>query len=225
MHPNAEMDAHLSRHGDGVKDVAFTVDDAAGIYNKAVERGATSVRKPETLKDEHGSVIIASVKTYGDTIHSFVQRVDYKGPFLPSFKAHHLKELLNDVMPRPDLRYMDHCVGNQPDGEMEPAASWYEMLDFHRFWSVDDKMIHTNYSSLRSIVVADFDENVKMPINEPANGLRKSQIQEYVDYYGGAGVQHIAMRTEDIITTVERMKARGCEFLDKIPDAYYDRLE
>lgn len=106
------MDAHLSRHGDGVKDVAFTVDDAAGIYNKAVERGATSVRKPETLKDEHGSVIIASVKTYGDTIHSFVQRVDYKGPFLPSFKAHHLKELLNDVMPRPDLRYMDHCVGN-----------------------------------------------------------------------------------------------------------------
>lgn len=121
---------------------------------------------------------------------------------------------------------MDHCVGNQPDGEMEPAASWYEkMLDFHRFWSVDDKQINTQYSSLRSVVVADFDENVKMPINEPANGLRKSQIQEYVDFYGGAGVQHIAMRTEDIITTVERMKARGCEFLDKIPDAYYDRLE
>jgi len=109
---------------------------------------------------------------------------------------------------------------------MEPAASWYEkMLDFHRFWSVDDKMIHTNYSSLRSIVVADFDENVKMPINEPANGMRKSQIQEYVDYYAGAGVQHIAMRTEDIVTTVERMKARGVEFLDKIPDTYYDNLK
>lgn len=109
---------------------------------------------------------------------------------------------------------------------MEAAASWYEkMLDFHRFWSVDDKMIHTNYSSLRSIVVADFDENVKMPINEPANGIRKSQIQEYVDYYNGAGVQHIAMRTDDIVTTVERMKARGVEFLDKIPDAYYDRLQ
>ena len=109
---------------------------------------------------------------------------------------------------------------------MEPAASWYEkMLDFHRFWSVDDKMIHTNYSSLRSIVVADFDENVKMPINEPANGIRKSQIQEYVDYYNGAGVQHIAMRTDDIVTTVERLKARGVEFLDKIPDAYYDRLQ
>lgn len=108
---------------------------------------------------------------------------------------------------------------------MEAAASWYEtMLDFHRFWSIDDKMIHTNYSSLRSVVVADFDENVKMPINEPANGIRKSQIQEFVEYYGGPGVQHIAMRTDDIITTVTRMKDRGVEFLDKIPDSYYDRL-
>jgi 4-hydroxyphenylpyruvate dioxygenase len=220
------MNTHIAKHGDGVKDVAFTVDDATGIYNKCIERGAHSVREPETLKDENGSVIVASVKTYGDTIHTFVQRVDYKGPFLPSYKAHHLKEVLNTCMPIPDLKYMDHCVGNQPDGEMEPAASWYEkMLDFHRFWSVDDKQIHTEFSSLRSIVVADFDENVKMPINEPANGLRKSQIQEYVDFYGGPGVQHIAMRTEDIISTVERMKARGVEFLEKIPDAYYDRLE
>jgi 4-hydroxyphenylpyruvate dioxygenase len=109
---------------------------------------------------------------------------------------------------------------------MEAAAAWYEKhLDFHRFWSIDDKMLHTQYSALRSVVVADFDEKVKMPINEPAAGLRKSQIQEYVDYYNGAGVQHIAMRTEDIITTVERMKERGVEFLDKIPDTYYDRLE
>jgi 4-hydroxyphenylpyruvate dioxygenase len=108
---------------------------------------------------------------------------------------------------------------------MEPVAAWYErMLDFHRFWSVDDKMIHTEFSSLRSIVMADFDEKIKMPINEPANGMRKSQIQEFCDYYGGAGVQHIAMRTEDIITTVMRMKARGVEFLDKIPDTYYDNL-
>jgi 4-hydroxyphenylpyruvate dioxygenase len=132
---------------------------------------------------------------------------------------------MNELMARPNLQFMDHCVGNQPDGEMEAAASWYEkMLDFHRFWSVDDKMIHTEYSSLRSVVVCDFDEKVKMPINEPANGMRKSQIQEYVDFYGGPGVQHIAMRTEDIISTVEAMKARGVEFLDKIPDTYYDRL-
>jgi len=108
---------------------------------------------------------------------------------------------------------------------MEPVAQWYEkMLDFHRFWSVDDKMIHTNYSSLRSIVMADFDEKVKMPINEPADGMRKSQIQEYVEYYGGAGVQHIALRTDNVIETVERMKARGVEFLDKIPDSYYDMI-
>jgi len=108
---------------------------------------------------------------------------------------------------------------------MEPVASWYEqMLDFHRFWSVDDKMIHTNYSSLRSIVMVDFDEKIKMPINEPANGMKKSQIQEFCDYYGGPGVQHIAMRTESIIETVERMKARGIEFLQKIPDTYYDQL-
>lgn len=221
-----EIHEHVSKHGDGVKDVAFTVDDAAGIYKKAVDRGAKSVREPTTLEDDNGKVIVASVRTYGDTIHTFVQRVDYKGPFLPGYKQHHLQEVLNKVMPVPDLKYMDHCVGNQPDGDMEPAAAWYEkMLDFHRFWSVDDKMIHTNYSSLRSIVVADFDENVKMPINEPANGMRKSQIQEYVDYYAGAGVQHIAMRTEDIVTTVERMKARGVEFLEKIPDAYYDRLK
>ena len=222
---NEEFSAHHAKHGDGVKDVAFTVDDAAGIYNKAVGRGATGVREPETLEDEHGSVIVASVKTYGDTIHTFVQRVNYTGPFLPGFKDHPNREVLNGIVPVPELLYIDHVVGNQGDGEMEPVASWYEqMLDFHRFWSVDDKMIHTNFSSLRSVVMADFDEKIKMPINEPANGQRKSQIQEFCDYYGGAGVQHIAMRTEDIITTVQRMKARGVVFLDKIPDTYYDNL-
>lgn len=201
--PDSEFTVHHAKHGDGVKDVAFTCDDAAGIFAKAVERGAKPVREPEEMKDEHGSVIVASVQTYGDTIHTFVQRGDYKGPFLPGFKAHHLHEKLNDILPKIDLRAIDHCVGNQPDGEMEPVAQWYEkMLDFHRFWSVDDKMMHTEYSALRSTVMADFDEKIKMPINEPANGRRKSQIQEYVDYYGGPGVQHIAMRTESIIETV-----------------------
>lgn len=170
-------------------------------------------------------MVTSSVKTYGDTIHTFVERVDYKGPFLPGFRAHHNKEIMNTLTPVPDLKFIDHCVGNQPDGEMEPVAQWYEkMLDFHRFWSVDDKMVHTEFSSLRSVVMADFDENIKMPINEPANGTRKSQIQEYVEFYGGPGVQHIAMRTEDIVETVVRMKARGVEFLDKIPDEYYNRL-
>jgi 4-hydroxyphenylpyruvate dioxygenase len=157
--------------------VAFLVDDAAGIYDKAVARGAKAISAPETLKDESGSVIVATVQTYGDTNHTFVQRVDYTGPFLPGFKAHPYKEVYNDIMPIPKLDFIDHVVGNQPDLEMEPAASWYEkMLDFHRFWSVDDTMMHTEYSALRSIVVCDFDEKVKMPINEPAPGKRKSQI-------------------------------------------------
>jgi 4-hydroxyphenylpyruvate dioxygenase len=219
-----EFDKHHSLHGDGVKDVAFTVDDSAGIFKKAVERGATPVQEPTTLKDDNGSVIVSTVRTYGDTTHTFVQRVDYKGIFLPGFKEHHINEPLNKLVPTPELLAIDHCVGNQPDGEMEPAASWYEkMLDFHRFWSVDDKMMHTEYSALRSIVVADFDENVKMPINEPAPGKRKSQIQEYVEFFGGPGVQHIALRTENIIDAVTRMKARGLQFLT-IPDAYYDNL-
>ena len=137
---HAVFSAEHAKHGDGVKDVAFTVDDAAGIYEKAVSRGATSVRAPETLEDENGTMIVASVKTYGDTIHTFVQRDKYNGIFMPGFKEHHLKEPLNDILPKCDLRYIDHCVGNQPDGEMEPVAQWYEkMLDFHRFWSVDDK--------------------------------------------------------------------------------------
>ena len=219
-----EFDQHHKKHGDGVKDVAFTVDDAKGIFSKAVERGAIPVREPETLKDEHGSVIVASVKTYGDTTHTFVERVDYTGPFLPGFKKHHITDPISKVLPGPNLVAIDHCVGNQPDGEMEAAAGWYEkMLDFHRFWSVDDTMMHTEYSALRSVVVADFDENVKMPINEPAPGKRKSQIEEYVDFYGGPGVQHIALRTENILEAITNMKNRGCQFLT-IPNAYYENL-
>ena len=226
LEPNhAEFSAHHAAHGDGVKDVAFTVNDATAIYNKAVERGATGVKAPTTLEDENGQVIISSVKTYGDTIHTFVQRNGYTGIFMPGYNNHPQREALNGLVPVPELLYIDHCVGNQRDGEMEPVAQWYEqMLDFHRFWSVDDKMIHTEFSSLRSVVMADFDERIKMPINEPANGIRKSQIQEFCEYYGGPGVQHIALRTDDIITTVQRMKARGVLFLDKIPNTYYDNL-
>lgn len=214
----------LEAHGDGVKDVAFKVDDARGIYEKAVSRGAKSVREPEELKDENGSVIVATVQTYGDTLHTFVQRVDYNGPFLPGFKKSERTEPFNEMIEKPAFERIDHVVGNQPDLEMEPTAVWYEkMLDFHRYWSVDDSMIHTEYSALRSIVMCDFDEIVKMPINEPAPGKRKSQIQEYVEFYGGAGVQHIAMKTDDIISTIENMRKRGVEFLS-IPTTYYENL-
>jgi 4-hydroxyphenylpyruvate dioxygenase len=219
-----EFHKHHAKHGDGVKDVAFHVDDSAGIYKKAVERGAESVMEPITLKDDNGFIILSSVKTYGDTTHTFVQRDSYNGVFMPGFIKHPLEEPINKLLPTTNLSHIDHCVGNQPDGEMEAAASWYEkMLDFHRFWSIDDKMLHTEYSALRSVVIADFDENIKMPINEPAEGKRKSQIQEYVDFYGGPGVQHIALRTENIIDSIVNMKARGCQFLT-IPATYYDNL-
>jgi 4-hydroxyphenylpyruvate dioxygenase len=225
LQPNdKDFYGELCVHGDGVKDVAFTVDDATAMYEKAVGRGAKSIKEPKEYKDEHGSVIMATIQTYGDTHHTFVERVDYTGPFLPGYTASTVREPMNELMDRPVFERIDHVVGNQPDLEMEPTAQWYEkMLDFHRYWSVDDSMIHTEYSSLRSIVMCDFDEIIKMPINEPAPGKRKSQIQEYVDFYGGAGVQHIAMKTDDIIGTILNMKKRGVEFLN-IPTTYYENL-
>eukprot|EP00163_Fabomonas_tropica_P026261 TRINITY_DN474_c0_g1_i1.p1 TRINITY_DN474_c0_g1~~TRINITY_DN474_c0_g1_i1.p1 ORF type:complete len:383 (-),score=127.33 TRINITY_DN474_c0_g1_i1:80-1228(-) len=217
---------HQAQHGDGVKDIAFTVDNCRGIYEKAVSRGARSVSKPVELKDEFGTVIVASVRTYGDTTHTFVERSNYKGEFLPGYQLTTDKpDPLTTITPSPNVKFIDHIVGNQPDGEMEITVEWYlNNLDFHRFWSVDDKDIHTEYSSLRSVVVADYDETIKMPINEPANGKRKSQIQEYVDFWGGAGVQHIALHTDDIINCVTQLRARGVEFLT-IPETYYTHLK
>lgn len=201
------MNHGLALHGDGVKDVAFEVDDCRARYERAVSKGAIPVSAPKELKDENGTVIIATIQTYGDTWHSFVQRDGYKGVFLPGYIAHPLKDPFNKLIPQTEFQFIDHVVGNQPDLQMTPAVEYYEKtLDFHRFWSVDDSIMHTEYSALRSIVVADYDEKVKMPINEPAKGKRKSQIQEYVDYYAGAGVQHIALNTNDCIATVENMR-------------------
>jgi len=226
---NREMGDHEVLHGDGVKDVAFEVEDCRGIYRKSVERGAKSVREPWEETDKDGTVIMAQIKTYGDTTHTFVERSKYqkinaeKKIFLPNFApARH--DPLCDLLPSIGLNFIDHCVGNMPDQMMLPVVEWYERcLQFHRFWSVDDSQIHTEYSSLRSIVMTDYDEKIKMPINEPANGKRKSQIQEYVEYYGGPGVQHIALNTQDIMTAVSNLRRRGVEFLT-IPDSYYTNL-
>ena len=148
----------------------------------------------------------------------------YSGLFLPGYQPPRMKDSLLKLMPDPGILHIDHIVGNQPDLQMEDAAQWYENnLMFHRFWSVDDSQVHTEYSALRSIVMANWEETIKMPINEPAPGLRKSQIQEYIDYYGSAGVQHIALRTNNIIHAIEALRYRGTEFLD-IPNAYYDEL-
>ena len=220
-----DMNEHIALHGDGVKDVAFTVADCKAIFDSAVKRGAAVVQEPTEAKDEHGSVVIATVKTYGDTLHSFVERKAYAGAFLPGYRAvDPASDPLARITPAIGLDYIDHVVGNMPDKGMIPQVEWYErVLQFHRFWSVDDKQIHTAYSSLRSVVMASYDEKVKMPINEPAKGLRKSQIQEYVEYYGGAGVQHIALNTRNILHAISQLKARGADFLT-VPAAYYDGL-
>uniref|UniRef100_A0A8C8Z1F0 4-hydroxyphenylpyruvate dioxygenase n=1 Tax=Prolemur simus TaxID=1328070 RepID=A0A8C8Z1F0_PROSS len=219
-----EMGDHLVKHGDGVKDIAFEVEDCDYIVQKARERGAKIVREPWVEQDKFGKVKFAVLQTYGDTTHTLVEKMNYTGRFLPGFEAPALKDRLLSKLPNCSLEIIDHIVGNQPDQEMVPASEWYlKNLQFHRFWSVDDTQVHTEYSSLRSIVVTNYEESIKMPINEPAPGRKKSQIQEYVDYNGGAGVQHIALKTQDIITAIRHLRERGMEFL-AVPSTYYTQL-
>ncbi|KAF7721164.1 hypothetical protein EC973_005146, partial [Apophysomyces ossiformis] len=223
-----EMTAEIARRGDGVKDIAFTVKDCRTVYEKAIARGAKSIEAPHEISDENGVVVLATLATYGDVTHTLVERKNYKGIFLPGFQdsatALRYNDPLESILPHVPLAYIDHVVGNQPDDMMNPVADFYEKaFDFHRFWSVDDKQVHTEYSALRSVVMADPAERIKVPINEPALGKKKSQIQEFVDFYGGAGVQHIAINTPDIITAITNLRQRGCDFLT-IPDKYYDKL-
>ncbi|XP_036383801.1 4-hydroxyphenylpyruvate dioxygenase [Megalops cyprinoides] len=221
---NKEMGEHLVKHGDGAKDIAFAVEDCDFLVEKARQRGAVIVKEPYVLEDKHGWVKLAVLQTYGDTTHTLVERTNYKGLFLPGFQPPLFHDPLLAKLPSGKLDFIDHVVGNQPDNEMVPVVEWYQKnLLFHRFWSVDDKQLQTDFSALRSIVVANYEETVKMPINEPAMGKRKSQIQEYVDYYGGPGVQHIAMNTSDIITAIRNLKERGMEFMS-VPSTYYQQL-
>ncbi|XP_048641521.1 4-hydroxyphenylpyruvate dioxygenase-like isoform X4 [Marmota marmota marmota] len=221
---NKEMGDHLVKHGDGVKDVAFEVEDCDYVVQKARERGAKIVREPWVEEDKFGKVKFAVLQTFGDTTHTLVEKTNYSGQFLPGFKAPLLKDSLLPKLPRCGLEIIDHVVGNLPDQEMLSASEWYlRNLQFHRFWSVDDTQVHTEYSSLRSIVVTNYEETIKMPINEPAMGMKKSSIQEYVDYNGGAGVQHVGLKTQDIITTIRNLQERGMEFLT-VPSTYYKQL-
>ncbi|XP_077811680.1 4-hydroxyphenylpyruvate dioxygenase isoform X3 [Macaca mulatta] len=219
-----EMGDHLVKHGDGVKDIAFEVEDCDYIVQKAREQGAKIVREPWVEQDKFGKVKFAVLQTYGDTTHTLVEKMNYTGQFLPGYEAPVFMDPLLPKLPKCSLEIIDHIVGNQPDQEMVSASEWYlKNLQFHRFWSVDDTQVHTEYSSLRSIVVANYEESIKMPINEPAPGKKKSQIQEYVDYNGGAGVQHIALNTQDIITAIRHLRERGMEFLS-VPSTYYKQL-
>ncbi|EJT71939.1 4-hydroxyphenylpyruvate dioxygenase [Gaeumannomyces tritici R3-111a-1] len=222
-----EMHAHLERHGDAVKDVCFEVDDVEGVYARAVEQGATSIAPPRVLSDkQHGSsVVTAAIRTYGDTTHTLLSRRGYGGVFMPGFRAvTKPTPAAHAALPDAPLRRIDHCVGNQDWGDMAAACDFYERcLSFHRFWSVDDNQISTEFSALSSVVMASPNNVVKMPINEPAKGKRRSQIEEYVIFNSGAGVQHIALLTDDIIATVEAMRARGVEFIE-VPPTYYDSM-
>uniref|UniRef100_A0A7N8WZT1 4-hydroxyphenylpyruvate dioxygenase n=1 Tax=Mastacembelus armatus TaxID=205130 RepID=A0A7N8WZT1_9TELE len=201
---NKEMGEHLIKHGDGVKDIAFQVEDCDFLIKTAKERGAVIVKEPWVEQDSHGKVKYAVVQTYGDTTHTLIEYLTgpYKGLFLPGYKEPLFRDPVLAKLPPVYLHFIDHIVGNQPDDQMVPISDWYQKcLMFHRFWSIDDKQIHTQYSALRSIVVTNYEETIKMPINEPAMGKKKSQIQEYVDYNGGPGVQHIALNTSNIIET------------------------
>lgn len=220
-----KMTSHTATHGDGVKEVAFRVSDCKAIYDYAVNAGAIPVSKPQVFETRDGTCVIAKIEAPAkDTWHTFIQRDDFKGTFLPGFEAVTDNDPHVDLVDSINLQFIDHVVTNFPDSELEPSVQWYvDKLGFHRFWSVDDKELHTEFSSLRSVVVSDYDECIKMPINEPAQGIRKSQIQEFVEYYGGAGVQHIALNTNDITESVTRLRERGVSFI-KIPDKYYDNL-
>jgi len=221
---NKELGDHLVAHGDGVKDIGIEVDDARSVLEYARSNGAVVVKEPWEESDENGTVVFATIKTYGDTVHTFVERKNYRGEFLPGYVSVTDDDPLENVTGPVGLELIDHIVGNQPDGKMVEIAKYYEkILGFHQFWSVDDSIMHTEYSALRSIVVADPSEKIKMPINEPAPGKKKSQIQEYVDYWDGAGVQHIALKTSDIIDSVSKLRARGTRFL-QVPDTYYEDL-
>lgn len=217
-----EITRHVAKHGDGVKDIAIVVQDAKAAYERALAGGATSIAAPEELRDEHGRLIKASIATYGDTVHTFVQRDGYAGAFMPGFvpapKSYPQAQ-------KPGLLFIDHCVGNVGWGEMDPWGEFYhKVFGFSQLISFDDKDISTEYTALKSKVMTDAEHRVKFPINEPATGKKKSQIEEYLDFYEGAGVQHIAIRTDDIISTIRALKANGVEFLDT-PDTYYDDLE
>ena len=220
LQKNTSVGYHIDHHGDGIKDVAFTVDNAELAWDTSVKRGAKSILKPREIKDDNGEVVLSAIATFGDTIHTFVERKNYTGQFLPGFQSPQ-NSSSNTIT---GLVHIDHIVGNQPEGKMNSVCEFYEKIfGWHRFWTVDDKDINTNYSSLRSIVMANDNEKIKIPINEPAEGLKKSQIQEFIDYYGTAGIQHLAFSTKDIIQTVKLMRYNGVEFLPT-PQSYYETL-
>jgi 4-hydroxyphenylpyruvate dioxygenase len=221
LSPDGEIAEHVAKHGDGVKDIAFAVDDATSAWRETTKRGAVSALEPTELEGQKGTLRKSAIHAYGEVIHSFVDRADYHGTFAPGY--HRIKS------PPPaatgqSLLEVDHCVGNVELGDMNRFVDFYrDVLGFAQLIHYDDKVIHTEYSALMSKVMQNGNGRIKFPINEPATGKKKSQIQEFLDYYLDAGTQHIALRTEDIVGTVRALRERGVEFLG-MPHAYYEQL-
>ncbi|MEP4534217.1 MAG: 4-hydroxyphenylpyruvate dioxygenase [Cyclobacteriaceae bacterium] len=215
-----EINEHLNQHGDGVKVIALWVDDATKSWEETTKRGAKSYFEPKSEEDENGTIVSSGIHTYGDTVHIFIERKNYKGTFLPGFKP-----WTSEVSAKPvGLKYIDHMVGNVDLGEMNEWCQFYaKVMGFTQLVSFDDKDISTEYTALMSKVMSNGNGRIKFPINEPAEGKKKSQIEEYIHFYNGAGVQHIAVATDNIIETVSKLRERGVEFL-YVPETYYDDL-
>lgn len=220
LHPEGTIAEHVNKHGDGVKAVALMVNDATDAFEQTVKRGAKPYMEPTTREDADGKIVMSGIHIYGDTVHLFIERKDYKGTFMPGFKVWESHYNPADV----GLQYIDHCVGNVGWNQMNTWVSFYEdVMGFKNILTFDDKQISTEYSALMSKVMSNGNGFVKFPINEPAKAKKKSQVEEYLDFYKDAGVQHIAIATQDIITTVTALSERGVEFL-KVPNTYYDQL-
>lgn len=220
MAPGGDINRHIEQHGDGVKVVALWVDDARRSHEETTKRGATSYVAPYELEDEDGKVVISGIHTYGETVHLFIERKDYQGPFMPGFKPYDPKFRTEDA----GLKFIDHMVGNVGWNEMDKWCEFYaKVMGFAQLVSFDDNDISTDYTALMSKVMSNGNGRIKFPINEPAEGKKKSQIEEYIDFYNGAGVQHIAVATDNIIDTVTKLRDRGVEFLF-VPETYYDDL-
>ncbi len=212
---------HVAKHSDGIRDVALVCDDVKASFDEAVSRGGTPVSKPETLEDDDGSVTVATIGTFGDTVHTLVDRSGYDGVFLPGYEP---LPGAGDVNAGVGFQRIDHSVGNVGWDDMQNWVDYYrEVFGFREFAEFDEKDISTEYTALRSKVVANEDAQVKIPINEPAEGQKKSQIEEYIDFYPGPGIQHLAITTDDIVHTIGSCRERGVDFLDT-PDSYYDGL-
>lgn len=221
LNSKSPINDHIVKHGDGVKVIALWVEDARSAFEETTKRGAKPYMEPTVEKDENGEVVRSGIYTYGETVHMFVERKNYNGTFLPGFR-----EWKSDYNPTPTgLKYIDHMVGNVGWNQMNVWVKWYEdVMGFVNFLSFDDKQIHTEYSALMSKVMSNGNGRIKFPINEPAEGAKRSQIEEYLDFYEDAGVQHLALTTDDIIKTVSQLKERGVEFLPPPPQAYYDAI-